>query len=241
MSTISTHLNWGSSYIVNDFNRRFLKPEASEKELVMVGRISTVILMIFAGLLALSLQNALQAFNILLQIGAGTGLLFILRWFWWRVNAWSEITAMVVSFLMALYLEIIHVNIGFEAIDSHWKLLIGVGVTSLSWIIVAYSTPPADMKVMMDFVKRINPGGPGWAKVERELGLSEEEIKSKEKKWDVPRGILAMLTGVILVYSALFATGFWIYENTIPAIILSVVVLISGYILARMVKKISFQ
>ncbi len=241
MSTISTHLNWGSSYVVNDFYKRFLKPDASEKELVSVGRLSTIVLMIFAGSLALLLQNALQAFNILLQIGAGTGLLFILRWFWWRVNAWSEITAMAVSFLMALYLEIFHDLLGFEAIDSHWKLLIGVGVTSIAWIVVAFSTPPTDMKVMMDFVQRINPGGPGWTPVEEEMGLSKEEIANKRKEWDVPRGILAMMIGVILVYSALFATGFWIYGNMIPAIILSVIVLLAGYMLARMVKKISFQ
>ena len=241
MSTISTHLNWGASYVVNDFYKRFLKPDASEKELVMVGRISTVILMVLAGFLALMLSNALQAFNILLQIGAGTGLLFILRWFWWRVNAWSEIAAMVVSFLMALYLELIHVKLGFEAIDTHWKLLIGVGVTSLAWILVAFVTPPASMEVMKNFVKMINPGGPGWRHVEKEMGRSDEEINSAIKKWDVPRGILAMMLGVILVYSALFATGFWIYGNTIPALVLSVVVVIVSIILGRMVKKISFQ
>jgi len=242
MSTISTHLNWGSSYVVNDFYKRFLKPEASEKDLVAVGRLSTIVLMILAGSLALLLQNALQAFNILLQIGAGTGLLFILRWFWWRVNAWSEITAMVVSFLMALYLELFHVKLlGFEAIDSHWKLLIGVGVTTVAWILVAVSTPPADMKVMMAFIKRINPGGPGWAKVEKEMGLSNEDISNRRKEWDVPRGMLAMMLGVILVYSALFATGFWIYGNLIPAVLLSSVVIVVGFILAKMVKRISFQ
>ncbi len=241
MSTISTHLNWGASYVVNDFYKRFLKPDASEKELVMIGRISTVILMILAGFLALMLSNALQAFNILLQIGAGTGLLFILRWFWWRVNAWSEIAAMVVSFFMALYLELVHVNLGFEAIDTHWKLLIGVGVTSLAWIIVAFVTPPATMEVMKNFVKKINPGGPGWRHVEKEMGRTDEEIDSAIKKWDVPRGILAMMLGVILVYSALFATGFWIYGNTIPAMALSAIVIISAFILGRMVKRISFQ
>jgi len=241
MSTISTHLNWGSSYVVNDFYKRFLKPDASEKELVMVGRISTVVLMILAGFLALMLSNALQAFNILLQIGAGTGLLFILRWFWWRVNAWSEITAMVVSFLMALYLEAIHPALGFEPIDTHWKLLIGVGLTSVSWITVAYLTPPASMEVMMNFVKKINPGGPGWTKIEKEMGKSDAELSLALKTWDVPRGILAMLIGVVLVYSALFATGFWIYGNTIPALVLSGVVVIAAVFLGRMVKRISFQ
>lgn len=241
MSTISTHLNWGASYIVNDFYKRFLKPDASEKELVMVGRISTVVLMILAGFLALMLSNALQAFNILLQIGAGTGLLFILRWFWWRVNAWSEITAMLVSFLMAFYLELIHEKLGFAPIETHWKLLIGVGVTSVAWILVAYLTPPASMEVMMNFVRKIRPGGPGWTKVQKEMGESDAQIEEELKTWDVPRGILAMLVGVVFVYSALFAIGFWIYGNTIPAMTLSIIVVISAFILGRMVKKISFQ
>ncbi|MEY4259073.1 MAG: hypothetical protein RL656_46, partial [Bacteroidota bacterium] len=129
MSTISTHLNWGSSYVVNDFYKRFLRPNAPQNELVNVGRISTVLLMVFAALLALALENALQAFNILLQIGAGTGLIFILRWFWWRINAYSEITAMVVSFMLALYFEL-----GMEnPLPEHIKLLAGVGITTLAW------------------------------------------------------------------------------------------------------------
>jgi len=107
MSTISTHLNWGSSYLVNDFYKRFIKPEAGDKELVLAGRLFTVILMIVTIIFALLLSNALQAFEILLQIGAGTGLIFILRWFWWRINAYSEITAMVASFLVALYFQFV--------------------------------------------------------------------------------------------------------------------------------------
>lgn len=241
MSTISTHLNWGSSYVVNDFYKRFLKPEASEKELVMVGRISTVILMIFAGFFALQLENALQAFNILLQIGAGTGLIFILRWFWWRVNVWSEITAMVVSFLIAIYFELIHVSIGFDPIESHWKLLLGVGITTVVWIIVAFNTPSTDMDVMINFIKKIRPGGPGWKKVDQVIMDRDGSLPDGEKHWDVPRGLIAMLVGSITVYSILFATGFWIYGNIIPALILSVVALLGAFILIRLVAKLRFS
>ncbi len=130
MSTMASHLNWGSSYIVNDFYRRFFAPKAAEKKLVFVGRISTVGLMFLAGVVALLLDNALQAFHILLQIGAGTGLIFILRWFWWRINAWTEITGMVVSFAVALYLEIFHAKLGFAPFPVHINLLIGVSITT---------------------------------------------------------------------------------------------------------------
>ena len=124
MSTISSHLNWGSSYVVYDFYQRFVKPDASEKELVKIGRLSTVVLMIASALFALLLSNALEAFQILLQIGAGTGLLFIMRWFWYRINAYSEVTAMTVSFILALYFKLIHVKLGFDPIQAeyHWQL-----------------------------------------------------------------------------------------------------------------------
>ena len=132
MSTLSTHLNWGASYIVHDFYHRFINPQASEKSLVFLARCSTLILMVLAALVALTLNNALQAFQILLQIGAGTGLLFILRWFWYRINVYSEFTAMIVSFVLAIYLQLIHTELGFETISSSMQLLIGVGVTTLS-------------------------------------------------------------------------------------------------------------
>lgn len=241
MSTISTHLNWGSSYVVNDFYKRFFKPDASEKELVLVGRISTVVLMIFAGFMALLLQNALQAFHILLQIGAGTGLIFILRWFWWRVNAWSEIGAMTVSFFLALYFELIHVKLGFDPIATHYKLILGVGITTVVWIIIAYVGPQTKMDVLINFVKKINPGGPGWKKVDQIILEQEGSLPNAEKHWDVPRGLVAMLVGSMTVYSILFATGFWVYSNTIPAIILTTVAVVGAVILIRLVSKLRFS
>jgi Na+/proline symporter len=161
MSTISTHLNWGSSYVVNDFYKRFIRPDAPQNELVNVGRISTVVLMILAALLALVLENALQAFNILLQIGAGTGLIFILRWFWWRINAYSEITAMFVSFFLALYFEL-----GVEnPMPEHIKLITGVAITTASWILVTLVTAPASQEPLLRFFRLIQPAPGGWKPV----------------------------------------------------------------------------
>jgi Na+/proline symporter len=233
MSTISTHLNWGSSYLVNDIYKRFVNPTASEKKQVFVGRISTVFLMLLTGFLALLLSNALQAFNILLQIGAGTGLLFILRWFWWRINPFSEITAMVVSFLVAIYLQIIHPLLGLPDISSPMKLIIGVAITTVAWIFVTFVTRPSDEGTLRNFYNLVHPGGPGWQRVIKKAEMDGHAIRDGGQAWEVPMGILCMLFGCFAVYGALFATGYWIYGKQTPAIILSFVVLIAVTFLFR--------
>ena len=233
MSTISTHLNWGSSYVVNDFYKRFVNPQADEKNLVLVGRISTVVLMFLVGIMALLLSNALQAFHILLQIGAGTGLLFILRWFWWRINPFSELTAMVVSFIIAIYFQIIHPLLGLPEISSHIKLVTAVVLTSIAWITVTFMTKPSDDKTLLAFYKLIKPGGPGWKKVIEQARRDNVPIEDEEQGWDVPMGILCMVFGCFAVYSALFSTGYWIYGNYIPAMVLTLVGLFSMALLVK--------
>jgi SSS family solute:Na+ symporter len=208
MSTISTHLNWGSSYIVNDFYKRFIQPDASEAQLVALGRISTVALMILAALLALALSNALQAFNIILQIGAGTGLIFILRWFWWRINAWTEIAAMIVSFIVALVFEI-----GFPDTANHLKLLTGIGITTSAWLLVTFLTEPTEQGVALRFFQLIRPHAHGWRPVV-ERAVQDGELNMEDvKPGKLPLELLCMLAGVVMVYSALFAAGFFIYGD----------------------------
>lgn len=202
MSTISTHLNWGSSYVVNDFYVRFINPEASDKKQVLVGRISTLMLMVLAAVFALMLSNALQAFNILLQIGAGTGLIFILRWFWWRINAWTEISGMVISFLVAIYFELVHPALGLVELTSHFKLLAGVGITTVGWFTVTFLTAPEADEVLREFCRRINPTS-GW-KDYRTEGTQDGRL---------PLQILGMFLGCLAVYSFLFGTGAIIYGN----------------------------
>lgn len=229
MSTISTHLNWGSSYVVHDFYRRFFRPEASGKELVMVGRISTVIMMILAGILALVLSNALQAFNILLQIGAGTGLLFILRWFWWRINAYSELTAMIVSFVIAFYLEILHVNyLGFEPIADESKLLIGVFLTTIAWVAVTLMTPPTEHATLVNFYNKIRPAKIGWLPVLDKAVRNNEISIAVFHTGQYPLKFLGMVAGCFTVYSTLFATGFWIYGNHSSAMVATAIAVIGG-------------
>ncbi|MFQ6610287.1 MAG: sodium:solute symporter family protein, partial [Fidelibacterota bacterium] len=165
MSTISTHLNWGASYIVHDFYGRFLNPSSSEKQKVRVGRLVTVLLMALAGVLALFLENALQAFHILIMVGAGTGLIFILRWFWWRINAYCEISAMIISFVVAIYLNLIHPKLGFTPLAPPVSMVLGVLITMIGWITVTYLSPKTDMKTLVNFYNKTMPGGPGWKPV----------------------------------------------------------------------------
>ncbi len=243
MSTISTQLNWGSSYIVFDFYKQQINPEASEKRLVAVGRIATVLLMVLSALLALLLQNALQLFNLLLVFGAGTGLIFILRWFWWRINAWSEITAMFASGIVSLILTIPTVNTylfdATEGILPSWaKFLIVVGVTSLVWIVSTFITKPESDEVLRNFYKRTQPGGPGWAKIVKKAKDENIDIVANNEGWSVPSGIVAMLLGCVLIYSCMFATGYFIYGRFELAIPITITALISGFLLIKTWSKI---
>lgn len=223
MSTISTHLNWGSSYVVNDFYQRFVKSDANEKELVMVGRVSTLVLMICAALFALVLSNALQAFGILLQIGAGTGLIFILRWFWWRINAWTEISGMVISFIVAIVLEVIAPDL----VPANYKLVVGVAITTVGWLTVTFLTQPESEETLKAFAKHVNPTV-GWKQ------YRSTEVASVG---NLPLQILGMFLGVTAVYTALFATGSLIYGNLMLGFVLAGVSAVSIVSLATIWRK----
>ena len=241
MSTIASHLNWGSSYVVNDFYKRFFEPEASEKKLVLLGRITTVLLMLFSCLVALLLSNALQAFAILLQIGAGTGLLFILRWFWYRINIYSEISAMIISFLVAFYLQIVHPRIGFDPISTEGQLILGVAITTFSWILITYLTPEEDKEVLRDFYKKIQPGGKGWKKVVDQAKDDGIDLIGKKEAWDVPTGILCMVLGCLFIYSILFSIGYLLYSEYTFAIILLTVSIVSLFFLQKAWKRLKMH
>ena len=226
MSTISSHLNWGASYISLDFYKRFIKKDASEKEIVFVGRISTVILMLLAGFLALELSDALGAFQILLQIGAGTGSIFLMRWFWWRVNAYSEITGMAVSFLLAIYFQWFHFDItGYELL-SYQKLLISVFITTSSWVIVTLMTSPSENKVLLEFYYKIKPYGIGWNGFLKKNNLVKFENNNESPMKD----LLLMFLGIITVYFGLFGTGYLIYNEMFLGSFMIIISFLSAYI-----------
>jgi len=237
MSTISTHLNWGSSYLVHDFYRRFFVTDKSEKHYVFIGRVFTVLLMIISAFFALYLNNSLQAFGIILQIGAGTGLIFILRWFWYRINVYSELTAMIVSFLVALAFEFIIPN-NFSVEE---KLIIGVTITTISWLIVTMVTPPSNIETLQNFYKKIQPGGPGWQKIVNESEENGIIITGKKEKWDVPSGILCMVFGSISVYSILFGIGYILYSKITLGLVFLFISALSVALLMKFWKRLSTE
>ena len=243
MSTISTQLNWGSSYMVYDFYQKQINPNASEKKLVAVGRISTIALMILSAGLALLLQNALQIFDILLTFGAGTGLIFILRWFWWRINSWSEISAMFASGIVAISLKTS--DLGPYLFGSNKGLLpdwleypFVVLFTSIIWLSVTYMTRPESDEVLRKFYKKTQPGGPGWEMVIQNAKKNKVKLDKKDSSWNVPSGIIAMLLGCGLIYSIMFATGYWIYGEYTRASALTISSFIFGILLIKKWKKI---
>ncbi|NQW28198.1 MAG: Na+:solute symporter [Flammeovirgaceae bacterium] len=216
MSTIGTHLNWGSSYIVNDFYKRFVKPDATEKQMVTMGRISTVLLMVFAGTLSLTiLDNATEAFNILLLTGAGSGAVYILRWFWWRINAITEIVTMVVATVVALILVlgVDDASVATAVLDGFTiKLLITVFVVTLSWLVTTLLTKPENKETLRSFYQLTKPGGPGWKKVvdaARAEGVPCDD--GQGVTWQMPKQILLVFIGCLTIYTALFGIGGLVY------------------------------
>ena len=235
MSTISTHLNWGASYIVNDFYTQQINPSATEKQKVDVGRLATVILFLASAILALLLTNALQLFDFILMFGAGTGLIFILRWFWWRINAWSEISAIFVSGIVSVLfnMEVVSsVLFGDSALmPEYMKFPMVVLITTVVWLVVTFLTPAEDKEVLLSFYKKTVPGGPGWKAI-----VGNEQIKNEG--WSVPSGILAMLLALAMIYCLLFATGYFIYGNLQLGGILMLIALISAYLLSKVWSRI---
>jgi len=250
MSTISTHLNWGSSYIVNDFYKQHINKNASEKELVRVGRGSTVLLFVISAIIALLLNNAMQLFDIIIMFGAGTGLVFILRWFWSRINAWSEITAMFVSGIISILLNFTSLGVYLfggnlmegtyqEGIFEGWlQYPFVVLVTTICWLIATIITPKEEKVVLYNFYRKTQPGGPGWNNVVQQAKSENIDLITAKEKWSVPTGILAVIAGTIMVYGCLFTTGKVIYGEYVNAAIFFSITMVSGLILLRFWRKI---
>ncbi|WP_420633829.1 sodium:solute symporter family protein [Candidatus Palauibacter sp.] len=232
MSTISTHLNWGSSYIVDDFYRRFVARDRDEAHYVRVGRISTGVLIALSAALALFLDSAKQAFELILLLHAGSGLIFLLRWFWWRVNAWSEISGMAVSAAVALWFPLVHERVGLPALDPAVRLLLGVGVTTTVWLLVTFLTQPTEPRTLQAFYDRIRPFPRGWRKAVNTRPGTPGSLAA---------GVAAWGLGCATVYAALFSTGMALYGQTAEAIGFGLVAVAGGVGLFRTLPKVGFD
>jgi solute:Na+ symporter, SSS family len=228
VSTISTHLNWGTSYLVHDLYRRFLRTDATEAHYVAIGRLVTALLMVLAALLTYVLDTARASFELLLSIGAGTGLLYLLRWFWWRINAWTEIAAMLTSFALAAGFFVAARRGG--TIAPHVSLLITVAVTTVVWLAVAYFTPPTDRATLVNFYRKVRPAGRGWDAVRREAGVGPSPDS-------LAHALLGWVLGCAFVYAALFGSGSFLYGEVAQGAFWSVVFVVSGVWLVRILRE----
>ena len=233
-STILTHLNWGASYLVHDFYRRFIKRDADEKHYVRAGRWATILLFVLSSSMVFFLESAKDAFDIILQVGAGTGLLYLVRWFWWRVNAWSEVVAMVSSFLVSIVLLIANRN--GAGISTHVGLVITVMFTSACWILTAFFGPETNRETLRAFYTKVRPFGPGWEAIRKELGFPKAEKGSRGE--NIPMALLGWVAGCTVVWSSLFTVGNFLYGRTEYALALLAVFLISGGVLLYVINRL---
>jgi len=229
VSTLSTHLNWGTSYLVHDFYRRFVRGNESERHYVMVGRIVTGLLMVVAALFTLILQTARANFDLMLSVGAGTGLIYLLRWFWWRINAWSEIAAMVSSFLLAAALFIAQRR-GI-VISTYVSLLATIAITTVVWLVTAYVTEPTDPAVLREFYIRARPAGSGWAPVRAQC----PDVTPAD---NLSAAFICWFAGLALVYGALFGAGHLLFGHTTPGIVGVVCAVAGAIVLVRMLPRL---
>jgi Na+/proline symporter len=235
-STILTHLNWGASYLVHDFYRRFIKPGESEKHYVMAGRLAIVLLFVSSSALVFALDTAKQSFSLILQVGAGTGLLYLMRWFWWRVTAWCEIVAMCSSFGISFLFLILAKN-GI-VIGTYQQLLITIAVTTVCWIATAYLGPQTDPAVLISFYKKVHPFGPGWRRVRELAGISPAEAATWAQHENIPLSLLGWSTGCAMIWSALFMVGNFLYGRMDYAFALLAIFVVTGAILIRVVNRL---
>ncbi|TWT31239.1 Sodium/glucose cotransporter [Posidoniimonas corsicana] len=226
VSTISTQLNWGSSYITNDFYKPLLGNRATDAQLVLVGRVATVAIMLLSSGLALYLQTAKQGFDLLLSVGAGTGLVFVLRWYWWRINAVSEIVAMIASVAVAALFQF--VDFGLE----DWQVLgLSVGATTLIWLAATLLTRPEPEATLLSFCRLVHPRGPGWRSVYTRAEQQGSPITTYPQD-SIPLGLLRMALGTAAIYAALFAVGAGLYGQSGPAVVMAAVATLTGLALS---------
>jgi solute:Na+ symporter, SSS family len=223
-STIETHLNWGTSYLVHDCYRRFLRPGETERHYVLIGRLTTAGLMVCAALTTYALGTAKEAFDLILSVGAGTGSLYLLRWFWWRVSAWSEIAAMASSFAVALGFFVAR-KMGVD-IPATTSLLATVGVTTVVWILATLLAPPENRATLVRFFRLVRPAGPGWRPIQQEAGGAGAADS-------LPQAMLGWVMGCVFVYAALFGTGSLLYGQMPQFYAWLAALVVSGVVVAR--------
>ncbi|MBI3494267.1 MAG: Na+:solute symporter [Acidobacteria bacterium] len=226
MSTIGTQLNWGASYVVNDCYRRFLRRHAREREYVIASQLVTVGLMLLSIYVTMHLASIEQAWKLLIVTGAGTGTVLLLRWFWWRINAWSEVSAMTAAAVVSLYLQIVLKWDGDQPRGFAYIMLVTVAVTTAAWLAVTWLTAPEPQTTLRQFYTRVRPHGPGWTTVAVSAGVAAAP-------GSLGRELLSALLGCVLIYSALFGVGVLLLRSVVFGVGLLAISALSAMAIAR--------
>jgi Na+/proline symporter len=221
MSTIATQLNWGASYLVNDFYRRFVRKNETDKHYVLVSQIATVLLTIVSLLVTRKMDSVAGAWKLLTLTGAGTGLVLLLRWFWWRVNAWSEVSSMIAAFLVSLGLQLGYGLDKDQPRDFAWIIIVTVGVTTVVWLATTLLTKPEPDEVLISFYRRTRPSLAGW----RRIAAKAPDVKASQDGW---YNALDWLGGCALIYGLLFGAGKLILKEWTPALLLLALGVLGG-------------
>jgi hypothetical protein len=232
MSTVSTSINWGASYLTNDIYRRFLKPNASQAELILVGQITSVIVTIFGAIAALNSDNITTVFRLVIAIGTGPGLVLILRWFWWRINAAAELAAMLSGFVIGL---ITSINPEFNQLftDFGYQLLFISTITALTWITVMYLTPPESDATLDEFYRRVRPGGVGWKRQRERTGLASAQ--------NLGQDLLKVIAATLFLFGLMFTIGGFLLLQSMTGWISLIVAVASGFWLRQLNKQRSIS
>jgi Na+/proline symporter len=233
-STILTHLNWGASYLVHDLYRRFIKKDGTEKHYVSMGRAATVLLFFLSSGLVFVLESAKDSFDVILQVGAGTGLLYLVRWYWWRVNAWCEVVAMIGSFLVSIVFLVLEKEAIYSTTTAS-RLLMTIGITTFCWVLAAYFAPQTDKETLIEFYKKVHPAGPGWEKIRREAGISKDQIPEAD---NIPLALVGWVAGCTMIWSSLFTVGNFLYGRIGYGFLLLIVFVFSGGVLLKIVNRL---
>jgi Na+/proline symporter len=228
MSTIGTQLNWGASYVINDFYRRFVQRDSSDKHYVIASQLVTVFLMIVSLILTFYMESIGGAWKLLLVTGAGTGTVLLLRWFWWRINAWSEVSAMICAAVVSVFLQLVLKWDSAAPRDFAYLMLVTVGITTIVWVAVTMLTQPEPREKLGAFYRRVRPEGPGWTQIAAEAGLSEAHAQGR-----LSLQFANWILGCALIYGSLFGIGKLIFKEWAAASLYLLVAIVAGVLISR--------
>ena len=237
MSTIGTQLNWGASYVINDFYRRFVAQDKGERHYVIASQAVTMLIMLISLIVTFYLETIGGAWKLLLVTGAGTGTVLLLRWFWWRINAWSEISAMIIAAVVSLVLQLYLKWDSDRPRDFAYLMLVTVGITTVGWVVVTMLTPAEPIAKLVNFYRRVRPEGPGWRHVAVEAGVAEHHGKGQ----GIGTQLINWVLGCVLIYSSLFGIGKLVMKEWLPAILFIIAAGGSGYIISRNLSRTTWQ